>query len=315
MDVIALTFFVNLVLPLLLVLWMAGPWVTSRLEGLTLALIAASYAGFVFLSGPIWAWVGMGLRWAPVVLVGAGLVVMLLRWPGRPWLPRRRWREWVSVTTKGFVAAIFGFLFATSLAGLRPPGATVSIGLPLEPGEYVVLNGGSTATLNHHNAVKAQRYAIDVVALKDGARRATGLMPPEMGDYAIYGRAILAPCDGTVLATSDGAPDTPIGGSNAEAPAGNYVTLLCEIDGARLTILVAHMLPGSVAVAPGQRMNTGERLGLVGSSGNSSEPHLHIHAVAGEVRDLNAVIGTAEPVPLAIGGHFLARNDTFGRVR
>jgi hypothetical protein len=311
---IALTFFINLVMPLLLVLWMAGPWVASRLEGLALALMAASFAGFVFFAGPIWGWVGMGVRWVPVTLVVAGLVVMLRRWPGQSWLPSVGWRGWVSVATKGFVAAIFGIQFATSLVGLRPPSAPVRIAMPLEPGEYLVLNGGSTAALNRHHAVKAQRYAIDVVALDDGARRADGLMPPEMEDYAIYGRTILAPCEGSVLATSDGTPDTPIGGSDAEAPAGNFVALLCEIDGAPNTFLLAHMIRGSVAVAPGQGVTTGETLGLVGSSGNSSEPHLHIHAVAGEVRDLDALIGTAEPVPLAIGGHFLVRNETFGEV-
>lgn len=284
MAATVLPLFANLVVPLVLVVWMAGPWVRSRVEGMVLAVLVASYAGYVVLAGPIWGWVGMWVRWVPVVMVVAGLAVALRRWPGLTWMPRRRWTGWVSIATQGFIAAVFAGLFATSLAGLRAPDGMVRIGMPLAPGAYLVLNGGATAALNGHNTVQAQRYALDVLGLNEGGRRASGLRPAAVTDYAIYGRAILAPCDGTVLSTADGAPDTPIGGSDAIAPAGNHVTLLCEIDGRKLTFLLAHMVPGSVAVTPGQRLKAGETVGRVGSSGNSSEPHLHIHAIAGEAR-------------------------------
>src|SRR4029453_12617302 len=37
----------------------------------------------------------------------------------------------------------------------------------------------------------------------------------------------------------------------------------------------AHLVPGSVAVAPGQGVRNGELLGRVGHTGNSTAPHLH----------------------------------------
>jgi murein DD-endopeptidase MepM/ murein hydrolase activator NlpD len=37
----------------------------------------------------------------------------------------------------------------------------------------------------------------------------------------------------------------------------------------------AHMQPGSVRVKPGQHVRTGEVLGLLGNSGNSTTPHFH----------------------------------------
>ena len=41
----------------------------------------------------------------------------------------------------------------------------------------------------------------------------------------------------------------------------------------------AHMRPGTVTVKVGDEVTTGEILGRVGNSGNSTEPHLHAHIV------------------------------------
>jgi len=56
-----------------------------------------------------------------------------------------------------------------------------------------------------------------------------------------------------------------------------------------------HMAQGSVAVSPGDRVETGERLGLVGLSGQSQFPHLHISVRRnGEVVDPFDPAGRAE---------------------
>lgn len=39
----------------------------------------------------------------------------------------------------------------------------------------------------------------------------------------------------------------------------------------------AHLQPGSLKVKVGDRVKRGQVLGLVGNSGNSTEPHLHFH--------------------------------------
>jgi murein DD-endopeptidase MepM/ murein hydrolase activator NlpD len=38
-----------------------------------------------------------------------------------------------------------------------------------------------------------------------------------------------------------------------------------------------HLQPGSVRVRRGDRVKAGDVIGKLGSSGNSSEPHLHFH--------------------------------------
>jgi murein DD-endopeptidase MepM/ murein hydrolase activator NlpD len=55
---------------------------------------------------------------------------------------------------------------------------------------------------------------------------------------------------------------------------GNFVIL--DIGHGRYAFY-AHLKPGSLRVRPGDRVRKGQVLGLVGNSGNSTEPHLHFH--------------------------------------
>lgn len=57
-----------------------------------------------------------------------------------------------------------------------------------------------------------------------------------------------------------------------EAAMGNHV--IVEHAGGEYSVY-AHLQPGSITVRPGERVVAGSQLGRVGSSGNSTEPHLH----------------------------------------
>ena len=57
---------------------------------------------------------------------------------------------------------------------------------------------------------------------------------------------------------------------------GNHVTVQI---GPGLYVLYAHLDPGSVKVHIGQRVHTGQLLGLIGTSGNSTTPHLHFEVM------------------------------------
>ncbi len=57
-------------------------------------------------------------------------------------------------------------------------------------------------------------------------------------------------------------------------------------------------------MAEGARVEAGDLLGLAGNSGNTSEPHLHIHAV-------DAATGLG--VPMAFDGRVPLRNRLFRR--
>jgi len=70
----------------------------------------------------------------------------------------------------------------------------------------------------------------------------------------------------------------------------------------------AHLQPGSLKVRLGQRVRRGQVLGLVGNSGNSTEPHLHFH-----LSDANSPLGS-EGIPYGYAAfELVGRCAAFGR--
>src|SRR6185503_11437769 len=81
---------------------------------------------------------------------------------------------------------------------------------------------------------------------------------------------------GRVVAVVSDRRDHEIGEtlSPAEHPAGNHIVIQ---HGPRLFSVYAHMQQGSALVAIGDSVERGQVVGRVGNSGNTSEPHLHMH--------------------------------------
>ena len=88
------------------------------------------------------------------------------------------------------------------------------------------------------------------------------------------GTVILAPADGTVRSVVDGHPNMPPGELGGRPAGGNQIAL--EV-APREFLFLCHLQPGSITVQPGDQVAAGQVLGRVGNSGNTSEPHLHIH--------------------------------------
>ena len=71
-------------------------------------------------------------------------------------------------------------------------------------------------------------------------------------------------------------------------------------------VLLAHLKQHSVPVEPGQTVTVGQKLGEVGNTGNTSEPHLHIHAQRPSTDPDRPLAG--EPLWITIDGQFPVRN-------
>jgi MYXO-CTERM domain-containing protein len=88
------------------------------------------------------------------------------------------------------------------------------------------------------------------------------------------GRDIVAAAHGWVLDAHDGEFDRCTSGSCPGGGGwGNFVWLR---HASGQSTVYAHLADGSVAVTPGQVVECGDLLGLMGSSGNSTGPHLHL---------------------------------------
>jgi hypothetical protein len=129
--------------------------------------------------------------------------------------------------------------------------------------------------------VKFELFAIDWIRL-EGTRLFTG-DGTRNEDYFAYGAELLAVADGTVAFVRDGLPeDTP-----NEPPTtvhqpldygGNEVVLELEPG---VYAFYAHLQPGSIRVQIGETVTTGQVLGLLGNTGNSTAPHLHFQLADG----------------------------------
>ncbi|MBU0553560.1 M23 family metallopeptidase [Myxococcota bacterium] len=93
------------------------------------------------------------------------------------------------------------------------------------------------------------------------------------------GRDVVASAPGEVIAAHDGEFDRCTTGSCAGGGGyGNYVAI---DHGDGVVTYSAHLREGSVSVSVGQRVACGQRIGQVGSSGNSTGPHLHFEVRQG----------------------------------
>ncbi|GGK44793.1 M23 family metallopeptidase [Salinarimonas ramus] len=240
----------------------------------------------------------------------AALLAVIDAWPaGRIWpdgLAERAATAFVAL-----LAVALGWL-VLSLADARraPEGPVAQIAFPLAGGRFIVGSGGHHDLLNPHRKVleperahlRGQAHAIDFLGLDGLGLRARGLHPADPTAYAIFGKPVLAPCAGRVVEARDGLPDLPPPHRDAENLAGNHVLIACE----GFDVLLAHLQHGSLRVQVGDAVSTGDVIGRVGNSGNTTEPHLHVHAQRGSRR---RHLLDADPIPMTIHGRHLVRND------
>jgi hypothetical protein len=266
------------------------------------AVVAADSAVFVALVLIVGRWdiAGTYTRFALLALFLAAILRSWRRHAGRPWRPAGSRPVWRSHWTTLVSLAGFGGVLAYVCSGLvAPPGAR-ELGFPLKGGRFMVGQGGGVGLLNHHADHPEQRYAADIAAIDAIGLRATGLLPAELDRYVIYGADVISPCEGSVAAARDGLPDLAPPQADPENAAGNHVVIDCG----GVHVMLAHLQRGSLEVRVGNRLAAGDAVGKVGNSGNTTEPHLHIHAFDPATRS---------GVPMSFGGRLPVRNSLFRR--
>lgn len=164
----------------------------------------------------------------------------------------------------------------------------VTIAAPLRGPQWWDANGccGMTAHRLAINPIDgelwgAERFAIDYVQLMPDGRLFDGNVEDLRG-YPYFGTDVHAVADGPVVAVLDGMPEQVPGvdptGLRLDEYGGNHVV---QDIGDGNYAFYAHLKTGSVAVKPGDRLDTGQVLGQLGNSGNTDAPHLHFHVMDG----------------------------------
>jgi len=173
----------------------------------------------------------------------------------------------------------------------------VLLALPFA-GRWLVQNSPARRVPSHGTDLFGSTYAIDFVGV-DGHRATsdrndwrTFLANEPNERFVGFDRPVLAPASGEVVVVHDGEPDHEARRSWTALPylwtqarrarggpaavAGNHVGI--ALGDGRTFVFVVHLRLGSLRVSVGDAVRQGQVLGACGSSGNSTQPHVHVQA-------------------------------------
>jgi murein DD-endopeptidase MepM/ murein hydrolase activator NlpD len=158
----------------------------------------------------------------------------------------------------------------------------------------------------------SQFYAYDFKAIgwDDEKKQWTGTFPGTDGSknehYMAYGKSIIAVADGKVVDFKDGVKENE-GNSGGGSGGGNWF----KINNGKETVCYFHMQPGSLTkslMKKGAIVKKGDKLGLLGNAGGSSEPHGHVQVIDDPDAD-----GDGDTRPLNFTGIYIIDKDALDK--
>jgi len=134
----------------------------------------------------------------------------------------------------------------------------------------MVSNGGRTPETNNHiksldKGPQNQIYAYDFRMDNTGKEKS-------LSDYGVYGIEVIAPGNGIIAQVVDGSFDCEPGDSDRSVGVGNMVII--DHKNGEYSLL-CHFQHNSIIVRVGDKVKQGQKLGLCGNTGNTSQPHIH----------------------------------------
>jgi Peptidase family M23 len=204
-------------------------------------------------------------------------------------------------------------LSASCVLPVEAYGQKTSLVYPFK-GKGVITQAGVT---NGGHKNRSGQFALDGVGLGEGYCVYVSGKGRKHEDYAGWGRALIAPADGTVVSARVDRPDQPDPEKSdpkfyaPEYPRGGDPGNHLVIDhGNGEFSMIAHFQAGSIAVKVGDPVRQGQALGKLGSSGDTQTPHCHYQLQSGpdwEWADgLPCAFANVEEGPLVRGVFFEA---------
>lgn len=297
----------SVIAPIVIILWQLFGKNESKFDWIVRFVFGASFFLWVFFLLP-WSQLNYYLRYIfPLIFLAASVYsfqkAWMIRIKGRssakrgkfPLFKKSKLRDYLYYAILLVISILFLMTCVTFFKAQFYPEGAVELEFPLRGGEYYFIQAGSNVALNSHYDYAPQRYAYDIVKLDSFGFRAKGFLSENLSDYYIYDEIVYAPCAGIVLSSNNSSKDMPFYQRNEVEPNGNNVVLGCG----EAKISLIHFKKGSVLVSAGQLVTAGQPIGMIGNSGRTTEPHLHIHA-----ENKNG-----EGIPIAFNGRTFVRND------
>jgi murein DD-endopeptidase MepM/ murein hydrolase activator NlpD len=160
----------------------------------------------------------------------------------------------------------------------------IKIAPPLRGGSWLSANACCDPSVNHRSTllpangtfVAPEIFAVDFIRMVNGRFYAGD--GTQNTDWFGYGAPIHAVAGGRVVSVFNDRPEVP-----PFIKDNPTVTKPSDFGGNGVVVEIRpgvfanyhHMQPGSVSVDVGERVRTGQKLGLLGNSGNTQGPHLH----------------------------------------
>lgn len=236
------------------------------------ALLIILFAGY-------WEFFGVRFKWiffaSAELFIFVSLLNRFISWKTE--IPAIFWFA-LMVIIQMYLLWLFGKII---LVVLKNDPASLEIEFPFKHGSYLVTDGGNSKIsrmMNYHfhspvhqkkNTNQSMLYATDIVKIDTKRKLFIALKNEE---YLIYNEEIYSPMGGHILKVVNDIDDNLPFSGNYPYNTGNTVV----INKGNLYYLLGHLKKGSVVVKPGDIVKSMDFLEMVGNSGMSERPHLHM---------------------------------------
>ena len=289
---ISLIFVDLLILPAIFLIWLTKRNYKSKIDWIFQFLFTTSYILFIFNTGR-WDWVSYYLRYILIAIFFLSAFFSYKKAKTSPFFTQLNYKRYISLSIIIVLTIVYSKNNFSTIKGFYINEKPLELVFPLKNGAYYISQGGNSIHINHHYTYPPQKYALDIKKLNEFGIRAKGIIPKQLSRYEIFEDILFSPCDGEVIKVVGDRPDMIPLEMDKNKPLGNYVA----INHNGIVVYLAHMLNGSLVVKQGDIVKVGQPIGKVGNSGNTSQPHLHMHAQK-----------ESHGVPMTFNGKFLVRN-------
>lgn len=169
-----------------------------------------------------------------------------------------------------------------------PRGVEATLSSPFPKGQsFVIFHGGNSPHHQRWHRIKSEyHYALDIIPRNSWYQISTSFWPENNADFIGVGTEIISPCEATVIKSWNKLSNNQLDQPVSEAIPGNHLYLQCSNG---LVVKLEHMGEGSALFKAGEKIKPGQKVGVLGNTGLSYFPHLHIH-----------VLKNGEPIPFRL---------------